>query len=102
MNLLIARVASVVLILTCGSASARDVSDEEVARLQAAGSIQSLEKLGSAALMAHPGATITDSELDEDYGKHVYQIDLTDANGIEWNVDVDAATGKILKDHQDR
>jgi uncharacterized membrane protein YkoI len=102
MNTLIARVASVALILTSSIVWARDVPDAEVVALQAAGSIQPIEKLKSIALIAHPGAVITDSELDEAYGKHVYQIDLTDARGIEWNVDVDATTGKILKDHQDR
>ena len=102
MNPLIAGVASVTLILTSSIVCARDVPDKEAAALQAAGTIQALDKLKSIALTDHPGATITDTELDEAYGKHVYQLDLTDARGIAWNVDVDAASGKILKDHQDR
>jgi uncharacterized membrane protein YkoI len=102
MNTLTARAASVALIVTSSIAWARDVPDAEAVALQAAGSIQSFDQLKAIALMAHPGATISDSELDEAYGRHVYQLDLTDAKGIEWNVDVDAASGKILKDHQDR
>jgi uncharacterized membrane protein YkoI len=103
MNSLMACVAaSLVLISASGIASARDVADEEAIELQASGYIQSLEKLKSIALIAHPGATITDTDLDEAYGKHVFQMELTDTKGIEWNMDVDASTGKILKDHQDR
>ncbi len=83
-------------------ASARDIGQEEAAKLRAAGIIQSTQQLDAAALVTHPGATITDRELDEEYGKHVYQIDLRDAQGIEWDVELDATNGAILKDHQDK
>lgn len=102
MNTLTALFASALLVLTSGVVSARDISLEEAATLRAAGTIQSAEKLNAAALAKHPGATINDSELDEKYGKHVYQVELIDTQGIHWDVDVDAATGKVLKNHQDR
>lgn len=90
------------LIVTSGSVSARDISPDEAATLRAAGRIQTFEQLNAAALANHPGATINDTELDEKYGKHIYEVELTDTRGIDWDVDVDAATGKVLKDHQDR
>lgn len=94
--------ASVFLAIINGIAIARDISSHEADKLRAAGSIQTSEQLNAAALGKHPGASIDDTELDEEYGKLVYQVDLTDAEGVEWDVDVDAATGKVLKDHQDR
>ncbi|WP_122666274.1 PepSY domain-containing protein [Pseudomonas viridiflava] len=102
MNRLTALFASALLMLTSGVVSARDISADEAATLRAAGIIQRSGQLDAAALARHPGATINDTELDEKYGKHIYQVELTDTQGIEWDVDVDAATGKVLKDHQDR
>jgi len=101
-NTLTALAASALLLLTSGVVSARDISLDEAATLRAAGIIQSSERLDAIALAIHPGATINDTELDERYGKHIYQVELTDPRDIEWDVDIDAATGKVLKNHQDR
>lgn len=102
MKPLIVVFTTAVLVCSAGSATARDIGLDEAARLRAAGIIQSAEKLEAAALITHPGSTINESELDEEYGKHIFQVDLRDAQGIEWDVDVDAASGNILKDHQDK
>lgn len=102
MNTLTALAASALLLLTSGVVSARDISLDEAATLRAAGIIQSSDRLDAIALAIHPGATINDTELDERYGKHIYQVELTDTHDIEWDVDIDAATGKVLKNHQDR
>lgn len=102
MKTLTALLASALLVFTSGAVSARDISPDEAATLRAAGSIQSAEQLNAVALARHPGATINDTELDEKYGKHVYEVELTDTQGIHWDVDIDAATGKVLKNHQDR
>ena len=90
------------LLCSVGVASARDVGPDESAKLQSAGSIQPLDQLDAVALARHPGGTITDTELDEEYGKHIYQVDITDKQGVEWDVELDAASGIVLKDHQDR
>ncbi|MCD5988433.1 MULTISPECIES: PepSY domain-containing protein [Pseudomonas] len=102
MKTLTALLASALLVFTSGAVSARDISPDEAATLRAAGSIKSAEQLNAVALARHPGATINDTELDEKYGKHVYEVELTDPRGIHWDVDIDAATGKVLKNHQDR
>ena len=102
MNTLTALVASTFLLLISGAVGARDISPEEAATLRAAGSIQSFEQLNAAVIAKHPGATINDTKLDEKYGKHIYQVELTDAQGVAWDVDVDAVTGKVFRDHQDR
>ena len=65
-----------------------------------------LEKLNQAALAQHPGTTaasITDTELEQTAtGAYVYQVELRDSKGIEWDVDLDAKTGKVLSNKQDK
>jgi uncharacterized membrane protein YkoI len=101
MKLLSALIAASALTVTAGYVQAKDLGPDEALRLRDAGTIQSFEKLNAAAVAKHPNATITDTELEEQYGKHVYQVELRDAKGIEWDVEVDAANGQVLKDHQD-
>ena len=89
------------LAVTAGYVQAKDLGPDEALRLRDAGTIQSFEKLNAAALAKHPNATITDTELEQEYGKYVYQVELRDAKGVEWDVELDATSGQILKDHQD-
>ncbi len=88
-------------ITTCG-VSGRDIADEEAAKLQAAGTILSLEQLTAVALARHPGSVLGDTELDEQYGNYIYKVELRDAQGVEWDIELDAISGQVLKDHQDR
>ena len=101
MKALTALIAASAIALSTGMVQARDLGPDEALRLRDAGTIQSFEKLNAAALAKHGNATITDTELEEQYGKHVYQVELRDAQGIEWDVEVDAVSGQVLKDHQD-
>ena len=78
-----------------------DVRIDEAVKLQQAGTIKSFDVLNEAALKQHPGATIIDTELEDSYGKYVYEVELRDAQGKEWDVDVDATTGEVLRSHQD-
>ncbi|MBD8709983.1 MULTISPECIES: PepSY domain-containing protein [Pseudomonas] len=101
MKFLTAFIAATALTLTAGYVQARDLGPDEALKLRDAGTIQSFEKLNAVALAKHPKSTITDTELEQEYGKYVYQIELRDAQGVEWDVEVDAVSGQILKDHQD-
>ncbi|WP_044874167.1 PepSY domain-containing protein [Pseudomonas sp. LFM046] len=89
------------LFVTAGVAEARDLGPDEALKLRDAGTIQSFEKLNAAALAKHPGATIHETELEEEYGRHVYQVEMRDAQGVQWDLELDATNGQILKDHQD-
>ena len=82
-------------------AHARDLGPDEAQRLHDAGTIVPFAQLNATALARHPGSTITDSELKEKYGKYLYQLDLRDPQGLEWDVELDAVSGQVLKDHQD-
>ncbi|AVU76305.1 peptidase [Pseudomonas sp. Fig-3] len=91
----------VTLMAISGLASARDLTADEAQKLQDAGTILSVEKLNATALSKHPGATLTDTELEQEYGKYIYQVDLRDAQGVDWELELDAVDGKVLKNHQD-
>lgn len=101
MKTLTALLTASAIALSAGIAQAKDLGPDEALRLRDAGTIQSFEKLNATALGKHANAKITDTELEEQYGKHIYQVELRDAQGVEWDVELDAATGQILKDHQD-
>jgi len=82
-------------------AQARDLGPDEALRLRDAGTIQSFEQLNAAAIALHPGATVHESELEEEYGRYIYQVELRDPQGVRWDVELDATNAKVLKDHQD-
>ena len=101
MNRLTALFIAMLMTLGAGSAHARDLTADEAQKLQDAGTILAFEKLDAAALAKHPGATLTDAELEEEYGKFIYQVELRDAKGVDWDLELDAVTGEVLKNHQD-
>ena len=41
------------------------------------------------------------SELENEYGRYILKVELRDAQNVEWDVDLDAKTGEVLKDKQD-
>ncbi len=101
MNTLTALFSASIIAMTASLAHARDLGPDEALRLRDAGTIVSFEKLNATALAKHPGSTVTQTELEEEYGKYIYQVELRDPQGIEWDVELDAVSGQVLKDHQD-
>ena len=80
---------------------ARAVDPDKPLKVPATVTIVAFDQLEAAALALHPGSTLLDTDLDEAYGKYVYEVELEDAQGIEWDVELDALTGQVLKNHQD-
>ena len=89
------------LITLAGSAQARDLGPDEALKLRDAGTIQSFEKLNAAALAKHPGGVIEETDLEQENGRYIYELDLRDAQGVQWDLELDATNGQVLKDHQD-
>nr|WP_298164965.1 PepSY domain-containing protein [uncultured Pseudomonas sp.] len=89
------------LTLTAGLAQARDLGPDEALKLRDAGTIQSFEKLNAAALAQHAGGKIEETELEEEYGRYVYQVEVRDAQGVQWDIELDASNGQVLKNQQD-
>ncbi len=101
MNTLTALFSASIIAMTASLAHARDLGPDEALRLRDAGTIVSFEKLNTTALAKHPGSTVIQTELEEEYGKYIYQVELRDPQGVEWDVELDALSGQVLKDHQD-
>jgi len=89
------------LVALVGSVQARDLGLDEALKLRDSGSIQSFEKLNELALAQHPGGVIRETELENELGRYIYQLEVVDAKGVEWDLELDAANGQILKNHQD-
>ncbi|MCX2900048.1 PepSY domain-containing protein [Pseudomonas mandelii] len=101
MKTLTALFTASLIAITASIAQARDLGPDEALRLRDAGTIVSFEKLNATALTKHPGSTITETELEEEYGKYIYQVEMRDPQGVEWDLELDAVSGQVLKDHQD-
>jgi uncharacterized membrane protein YkoI len=59
-----------------------------------------LEQAKAIALKRVPG-TILDAELEKEHGRIQYAIDVCDAKGILWDVEIDAVTGDVLQAVED-
>lgn len=100
MKTLTALFTAAALTLTAGLAQA-DVPVDQIPQLVKDKKIMSLEDLNKIVMKLHPGATITDSDLDDHFNNYEYEVELKDAKGVEWDVDLNAATGEVLKNKQD-
>ncbi|MWV17310.1 peptidase [Pseudomonas sp. L-22-4S-12] len=92
---------AVAALTSAGIAQARDLGPDEALKLRDAGTIQSFEKLNAAAMAKHPGATVEDTELEQEHGRYIYQVELRDAQGAQWDLDLDASTSEVLQDQRD-
>jgi uncharacterized membrane protein YkoI len=101
MKTLTAVFTAAALTLTAGLAQAKDVPVDQIPQLVKDGKIKPLEELNQIVLKLHPGATITDSDLDKHSTIYEYEVELLDADKVEWDVDLNAATGEVLKNKKD-
>ncbi|QEY17681.1 peptidase [Cellvibrio sp. KY-GH-1] len=83
------------------TAQARDLSADDAQKLRDSGNIVTFETLNKIVSAQHPKGIIYEAELDKEWGRYVYQLELIDAQGMEWDMELDAATGEILKNRQD-
>jgi uncharacterized membrane protein YkoI len=84
-----------------GSASARDLDQDEALRLRQAGQILPLEHLLGLALQHYPGATLLEAELEQEDDILVYEVELLTPQGVVRELELDARDGRILKDEVD-
>lgn len=89
-------------LLSVTGAIAKDVSADELAALVKAGKVLPKEKLEAAALARHPGGSIEEgAEVELHHRGYIYEVEVTDAKGTEWDMEIDAATGKVVRDDED-
>lgn len=47
------------------------------------------------------GGRVVEAELDRDFGRYVYEVEIVDDAGVEWELKYDARTGKLLRTERD-
>ncbi|MGH8171613.1 MAG: PepSY domain-containing protein [Rhodanobacteraceae bacterium] len=88
-------------LLTAGAASAGHLSASELEPLIKSGKVLPLEILQKAAMEKHPGGRIKQGEIENQHGTYVYDVEVTDADGKDWDMNIDASTGLLLTDEDD-
>ncbi|AKJ99366.1 peptidase [Pseudomonas chlororaphis] len=89
------------LLAVCSVVVARDLDQDEALQLRQQGVILPLEQLLQQALDRHPGAKLLEAELEEKHGVFIYEVELLDTDGVVRELDLEAATGRLLKDKED-
>ncbi|MGN8278656.1 PepSY domain-containing protein [Pseudomonas sp. SMN5] len=89
------------LLAFCSVVVARDLDQDEALQLRQQGVILPLEQLLQQALDLHPGAKLLEAELEEKHGVYIYEVELLDTDGVVRELDLEAKTGRLLKDKED-
>ena len=89
------------LLLAATGPALGDVSYTETKKLLAEGSVLPSEKIAQIANAAHPG-DVTDLELDHSVDRLIYEVEVHDQQGMEWDLEIDAKTGEILATESER
>ncbi|MAK56760.1 MAG: peptidase [Pusillimonas sp.] len=93
-------VVATVFVLGNGLAYADDVRVDEAFRLASDGIIKPFEGLNQTALEVRRGR-IMDTELENNRGNYIYKVTILDSKGQEWEIKVDAVTGKVIEEEKD-
>ncbi len=97
----IAALAAALALLLLAPAQARDLDQDEALRLRQEGVIQPLQQLLQQAMQRYPGARLLEAELEEDDDRYVYEVELLTSDGQVRELDLDAVSGRVLKDEED-
>jgi uncharacterized membrane protein YkoI len=92
------RAAVLVLAATAACVPLAGAADEDHAlarRLREAGEIRPLEEISARARAAKAGEVL-ETELERSGGRYVYEMEILDAQGQVWELELDAKTGELL------
>lgn len=92
---------ALVLLAFCSVVAARDLDQDEALSLRQQGVILPLEQLLQQALDRYPGAKLLEAELEEKHDVYIYEVELLTTDGVVRELDLDASTGRLLKDKED-
>ena len=93
--------AGAAAMLAVGAASAGSLSPAELDPLVRSGRVLPLDALEDAALQKHHGGHVKKSEIDRRKEGYVFEAEVTDRDGEDWDMALDATTGLLLKDEKD-
>jgi uncharacterized membrane protein YkoI len=94
---------ALLLSATVALPAAADDDDMDMAQMRAVSSASGLispEQAIEKALAAKAG-TVNEAELERKMGKYYYEIEVVDAQGVEWDIDLDAVTGDVKRIKRD-
>jgi uncharacterized membrane protein YkoI len=93
--------AAAAALLAGGVASAGHLSPAELDPLVRSGRVLPLDELEAAALDKHHGGHVKKGEIEHKNGGYIYEAEVSDRSGNEWDMAIDATTGLLLKDEKD-
>ncbi len=96
-NLLAAFAISTIAITGPAKADDDDAKDRAIAK---AANLITPEQASEKALAAKAG-TVTDIDLDRKWKNYYYEVEIIDADAVEWEVDINAKTGEIRRIKRD-
>ena len=88
-------------LILIATVQARDLDQDEALRLRQEGVIQPLQQLLQQAMQRYPGARLLEAELEEDDDLYVYEVELLTEGGQVRELELDAVSGRVLKDEED-
>ncbi|MDQ3732118.1 MAG: PepSY domain-containing protein [Pseudomonadota bacterium] len=92
---MVTTIAGLVRLAAAGAGQA-DENPAVLARLIESGELLSWKAAGKKAKELRPGARVSQTDLDREWNRYVYKREVVDANGVEWDIDLDAKTGEVL------
>jgi uncharacterized membrane protein YkoI len=88
------------LLLLHGNAALASDDHETARRLSEAGKILPLETILEHAQQHQPGRVL-EVEFENIRGQYIYEIEILNAKGIVWELELDAQTGQLLERKQE-
>ncbi|MDO4795137.1 MAG: PepSY domain-containing protein [Brachymonas sp.] len=96
-----ALIAAASLAATVGLAQANPAASGAVPAAPAIAATISMEQAIAIAEKHHPGGRVKDVEMDVEWGRRVYEIEVVGADWREYDMKIDAVTGKVLSNRRD-
>ena len=62
--------------------------------------VMPIEEIIAKAKQDKPGRVV-EVDLDHEHGRYVYEVEIVDDAGVEWDLTYDARTGKLLSTERD-
>ncbi len=93
-------IPAVVVLLAMALPAGADTDAATVRRLRESGEILPLEKILERARKERPGEVL-ETELERKGARHVYDVEILDAQGRVWELKFDARSGELLRQKQD-
>jgi len=83
------------------STVADDLGPDKAVELVEQGKIKHFRDLNAIVMGLYPGGRIIDTELEDQRGRLVYNLDVHSSDGRQWEVELDAVTGEVLTNREE-